>query len=76
MVRVCVIGLGHIGNLHASIYASDPRADLVGVCDIVHDRAKAAGERLGVPWFTDAQSMLSELSPQMCSIATVTNVAM
>ena len=70
MVRVCVIGLGHIGNLHASIYASDARADLIGVCDIVHDRAKATGERLGVPWFTDAQSMLSELAPQMCSVAT------
>ncbi|TVQ22295.1 MAG: gfo/Idh/MocA family oxidoreductase [Spirochaetaceae bacterium] len=70
MVRVCVIGLGHIGNLHASIYADDPRADLVGLCDIIPDRAKAAGERLGVPWFTDARTMLTELAPQMCSVAT------
>ena len=70
MVRVCVIGLGHIGNLHATIYAGDPRAELAGVCDIIPERARAAGDRLGVPWFTDTETMLAELSPDMCSIAT------
>ena len=34
MLRVCVIGLGHIGNLHARIYQEDELVDLVGVCDI------------------------------------------
>ena len=47
MLRVCVIGLGHIGNLHASIYQGNPLVELVGVCDIRLDRAKAAGEKFG-----------------------------
>lgn len=70
MLRVCVIGMGPIGNLHADIYKSDDLADLVGVCDKEAGRAKRAGERLGVPWFTQVEEMLAFLSPDLCSIAT------
>ncbi|MGQ9628824.1 MAG: Gfo/Idh/MocA family protein [bacterium] len=70
MLRVCVIGMGPIGNLHADIYKADELAELVGVCDIIPERAERAGKRLGVPWFTSAEKMLSELAPDLCSIAT------
>ena len=65
MLRVCVIGMGPIGNRHAKIYKEDPLAELVGVCDIKKERADAAAERFGVPAFYDAQQMLD-----VCSIAT------
>jgi tetratricopeptide (TPR) repeat protein len=45
MQRVCVIGLGPIGNRHAGIYRDHPLAELVGVCDILPDRAEAAAAR-------------------------------
>ncbi|HNT34803.1 MAG TPA: Gfo/Idh/MocA family oxidoreductase [bacterium] len=70
MLRVCVIGMGHIGNLHASIYQEDPLVDLVGVCDLIEQRARTAGEKFGVPWFLSAEKMLSALAPDICSIAT------
>lgn len=70
MLRVCVIGLGPIGNLHATLYKADPLAELVGVCDIIKERADAAADRLGVPAFYDAQTMLDALKPDVCSIAT------
>jgi len=70
MLRVCVIGMGPIGNLHADIYRADSLAELAGICDLDGRRAKQAGERLGVPWFTDAEKMLDALSPEVCSIAT------
>jgi predicted dehydrogenase len=70
MLRVAVIGLGPIGNLHSDIYKADPLAELVGVCDLIPERARAAGERLGVPWFLSAEKMLDELQPDLCSIAT------
>ena len=70
MLKVCVIGMGPIGNLHADIYKSDELAELVGVCDIIEDRARAAGERLGVPWFLSAPELLGALKPDVCSIAT------
>jgi predicted dehydrogenase len=70
MLRVCVIGMGPIGNLHADIYKADPLAELVGVCDRDIERARAGGERLGVPWFASAPEMLAKLSPDLCSVAT------
>jgi len=70
MLRVCVIGMGPIGNLHADIYRGDELAALAGVCDIIPERARSVGERLGVPWFTDAETMLSQLRPDVCSVTT------
>ncbi len=70
MLRVCVIGMGPIGNRHADIYKNDPLAELVGVCDIIPERADAAARRLGVPAFYDAQEMLDTLQPDLCSVAT------
>jgi len=70
MLRVCIIGMGPIGNLHADIYKADELAELVGVCDIIKDRADAAGKRLGVRAFYDARKMLDALSPDVASIAT------
>jgi predicted dehydrogenase len=70
MLRVCVIGLGPIGNRHADLYREDPLAELVGVCDIRRDRADATAERLGVPPFYDVQQMLDALQPDVCSVAT------
>ena len=70
MLRVCVIGLGPIGNRHADIYRDDELADLVGVCDIDRERADAASRRLGVPAFHDVGAMLKAVSPELCSVAT------
>lgn len=70
MLRVCVIGLGHIGNLHADIYKSDDLVELVAVCDIVKERAERASIRLGVPYYLDVMQMLAEVRPDICSVAT------
>ncbi len=70
MLRVAVIGMGPIGNRHADIYQEDPLAELVGVCDIRRDRADAAAQRLDVPAFYDAPSLLAALQPDLCSVAT------
>lgn len=70
MQRVCVIGLGPIGNKHADVYRAHPQAELVGVCDMIKERADRAAERLGVPAFYDVETMLKALSPDVCSIAT------
>lgn len=70
MLRVCVIGMGPIGNRHARLYAQDPLAELVGVCDIRRDRADAAARTLGVPAFPSAEEMLRALKPDLCSVAT------
>ena len=69
-LRVCVIGLGAIGNLHADIHKADPLAELAGVCDIDKTRADAAAARLGVTAYYDVPDMLRRLEPDVCSVAT------
>ncbi|MHB0874721.1 MAG: Gfo/Idh/MocA family protein [Anaerolineae bacterium] len=70
MLRACVIGLGPIGNRHAKIYSEDPLGQLVGVCDVRRDRADAAAARYGVPAYYDAETMLAQVKPDICSVAT------
>ncbi|MCC6729480.1 MAG: Gfo/Idh/MocA family oxidoreductase [Chthonomonadales bacterium] len=70
MVRVCVIGMGPIGNRHADMYRLHPRTELVGICDLRDDRERAAAERLGVPGFASAETMLERLRPDVVSVAT------
>ena len=70
MLRVCVIGMGPIGNTHATVYKSLPDVELVAVCDRLADRAKAGGAKYGVPWYEGAQRMLDELRPDIVSVAT------
>lgn len=69
-LRVAVIGLGHIGNLHSRIYKENPEVELVGVCDRIPERAEAAAQQFGVPSFLNAVQMLSELKPDLVSVAT------
>ena len=70
MLRVCVIGLGPIGNRHADIYVENPLSELVGVCDIDETRANATAQRLGVTAFYNVQKMLEERKPDVVSVAT------
>ena len=70
MLKVCVIGLGPIGNKHARIYKEDDLVELAAVCDINRERADAAAEKYGVKAYYDAPTMLREVRPDLVSVAT------
>jgi predicted dehydrogenase len=70
MLRVCVIGMGPIGALHSRIYQADQLAELVGVCDVIRQRAEEGSKRFEVPGYTDAWQMLDALQPDLVSVAT------
>ncbi len=70
MLRVCVIGLGPIGNRHAKLYKQDSLANLVAVCDWDKTRADAAAAQYGVRGFYDVQEMLEAMQPDVCSVTT------
>jgi predicted dehydrogenase len=69
-LRVAVIGLGPIGNRHATMYSQDALAELVAVCDRIPERADATAKRLGVPAFYDVDTMLKSIAPDVCSVTT------
>jgi myo-inositol 2-dehydrogenase / D-chiro-inositol 1-dehydrogenase len=46
-VRLGIIGTGYIGNVHAGIYANDPRVEVSALYDIIPERAEATSRRVG-----------------------------
>ena len=59
VLRVGVVGVGHLGYHHARNYAALPEAELVGVVDADADRAsKVAGEFCGDRAFGTIQELL------------------
>ena len=70
MQRVCVVGMGPIGNLHADVYREMREAELVGVCDVIRERTDDAAARLGLPAYYSAPEMLRALGPDVVSVAT------
>ena len=57
-LRVGVVGLRGIGNIHAQAHQDDALAELVAVCDVVEERADAAAEKYGVPAYYSLRDML------------------
>ena len=56
--KVGVIGVGHLGSIHAKIYANLPEAELVGVCDVNPTTAQRVASLLNVPHYTDFTALL------------------
>ena len=70
VLRICIVGMGPIGNLHADCYRSSPNCELIGVCDRIKERADASAARLGVPAYYSVQEMLAAVHPDICDIST------
>ena len=60
-VRCAVVGVGHLGRIHAQKYQAIPEADLVAVCDLSPDTAQRVGAELHVPAFTAARDLLGKV---------------
>ena len=69
-IRVGVIGVGHLGQHHARLYAALPDAHLVGVMDIDADRAGTIAERYGVPAFRRAEDLLDRVDAVSVAVPT------
>ncbi len=59
-LRVAVIGCGRISVMHLVPATVLEEAELVAVCDIKEDRAKAAAEEYGVKAYTDYKEMIDK----------------
>jgi len=70
VLKVCVIGQGNIGNLHAKIYKERKDCFLSAVCDRIEQRAKDGGKRHDTKWYLDVGEMLAKEKPDLVSVAT------
>lgn len=69
-LKVAIVGCGGIGNSHARGYAASGRADLVGVADIVGERADGYAEKYDTTAYGGVTELLAEQDPALVSIAT------
>ena len=68
--RIALVGCGRISGNHFDAIAKVDGLTLSAVCDIVEERARAAGEKNGVPWFTTYSGMLAAAECDVVAIAT------
>jgi predicted dehydrogenase len=70
-LKVAIVGLGNIGNVHGRVYHAHPDTEIVAVCDIIHERSDKAAEKYGCQGFYSVQEMLdSGLQFDIASMAT------
>ncbi|MCX8052547.1 MAG: Gfo/Idh/MocA family oxidoreductase, partial [Armatimonadetes bacterium] len=69
-LKVGVVGMGGIGNLHASCHKNDPLAKLIAVCDVVKEKADAAAEKHGVKAYYTLKDMLANEDLDIVDVTT------
>ena len=69
-IRVALVGCGRISGTHFDALARVPGLSLASVCDVAPERAREAGERHGVPWFTSLETMLGDVPSEVLTVCT------
>jgi len=69
-LRVGVIGVGHLGQHHARLYASLPDSTLIGVVDHDHGRASLIGGQYGARAFDDLPDLLKQVDVVSVAVPT------
>lgn len=69
-LKVAVVGCGNIGPNHARAYAATGKTDLVGVADIVLDKAVAFAQKFGSTPYASVEALLADQDPDLVSVAT------
>lgn len=70
MIKFGIIGLGYIGKKHLSLLSEIPEIEIVGLCDSVIDIKNELPEKLQHLFYTDAQTMLNQISSDVICICT------
>jgi predicted dehydrogenase len=74
-VRLGVLGAGNIADLNVAGYLEHDRCDVLAVCDVDPEAAKAAASRWGVPKiYTDVDEFLSDPDIDAVEVLTPTHL--
>jgi predicted dehydrogenase len=69
-LRVGVIGVGHLGQHHARLYATLPGSKLVGVTDHDPKRAQTIADKHGTRLYPDVAALLAEIDAVSIAVPT------
>jgi len=69
--RVAILGCRSRGSSAARVYHAHPRAEVVGLCDLLEDRLNTLGNEINVEArFTDLDEMIRQTEPDIVAIPT------
>lgn len=57
-LKVAIVGVGNIGNIHAGVYQKRSDVQIVAVCDIIPEKSDKAAEKYGCQGFYSVKEML------------------
>jgi predicted dehydrogenase len=70
VIKVGVVGIGHLGNYHLQKYQMLPDCLIVGAADIVEERARKAAEAYACQAFTDHRSLIGKVDAVSIAVPT------
>ncbi len=74
-LRVGVIGVGHLGSIHAKIYKQLPNCELIAVCDSNSERAAQISQSLQVKGINDYRELFGQVDAVSVATPTVSHYA-
>jgi predicted dehydrogenase len=69
-IRVCVIGVGHLGEYHLQKYKAHPAVELVGIVDANPNRAKEIGDRYNIKSYSTHEKLLKSVDAVSLAVPT------
>lgn len=70
-IRIGVVGIGHLGNYHLQKYNKLPESEIVGIVDIVEERARSAAEEYGCEALYDHRGLIGKVDAVSVAVPTV-----
>ncbi|MBX3043657.1 MAG: Gfo/Idh/MocA family oxidoreductase [Candidatus Kapabacteria bacterium] len=69
-LKIGVIGVGHLGSIHARLLAENPEAELLGVRDILPERNLHLAAELNVKAYQNLEEIINECDALVISVPT------
>jgi predicted dehydrogenase len=69
-IRVGVVGVGHLGSIHAKVYSKLKGARLVAVCDCNMERALELGNKYHVESYSDYENLFGKVDAASVAVPT------
>jgi predicted dehydrogenase len=70
MLRVGVVGVGHLGRHHARIYAAMPTVQLVGIADINSERGQELAAEYRTTYYQDYRALIPQVDAISLAVPT------
>jgi predicted dehydrogenase len=71
VMRVCVVGVGHLGKIHARIYSETDGCELVGLVEADASRASQLAEELGCEVFASVDEIPDDIDAVSVVVPTI-----